>query len=92
MIGLLCYDRRKLGEYVGKAFKIELAALPHTYKWALQFSSSKLTNLMGSPGLPLYIVGSGGSLSVAHLVADLYQPIAVATAKKRNGRGKPNIA
>ena len=52
---------------MGKAFKTELAALPQTYKWALQFSSSKLASLMGSPGTPLYVVGSGGSLSAAHL-------------------------
>src|SRR3954464_6570333 len=72
-IGLLWYHRRKSGENVGKAFKTELAALPQTYKWALQLSSSKLASVMGPPGLPLYVVGSGGSLSAAHMIADLYE-------------------
>lgn len=58
---------------MGKPFKVELAGLAQTYKWALQLSSQKLADLVGPPGLPLYVVGSGGSLSAAHLVADLYE-------------------
>lgn len=66
---------------MGKPFKFELAALPQTYKWAQQLSCSKLASLVGSPGLPLYVVGSGGSLSAAHLVADLYETTVGAPAR-----------
>jgi hypothetical protein len=74
---------------VGRAFKSELAALPQTYKWALQLSSSKLASLIGPPGHPLYVVGSGGSLSAAHLVADLYETTVGVPARVETPLGLP---
>jgi fructoselysine-6-P-deglycase FrlB-like protein len=58
---------------VGKPFKSELAALAQTYEWAQKLSPERLATLFGPPVVPLYVVGSGGSLSAAHFVADLYE-------------------
>ena len=66
---------------MGKPFKNELEALPDTYRWARQLSFSNLEGLLGPAGLPLYVIGSGGSLSAAHLIADLYETTAGVPAR-----------
>jgi fructoselysine-6-P-deglycase FrlB-like protein len=59
---------------VGRPYAEELAALPETFAWARQAPIEKLvriTELLAAQ--PAIMVGSGGSLSVCHLVARLHE-------------------
>jgi hypothetical protein len=59
---------------LGKPYRTELAALPATYDWARSCSIDALAGVLRSArSTPLLCVGSGGSLSVAHLAARLHQ-------------------
>lgn len=59
---------------MGKPFHAELERLWDTYYWALQQHVDEIRiDLLHNSKKPLYVVGSGGSLSVCHYVAYLYQ-------------------
>ena len=59
---------------MGKPFKKEIEESFATIKWALeQDTNSIYEHVFSDTSKPLYIVGSGGSLSVCHFVANIYQ-------------------
>lgn len=59
---------------MGKPYEIELRSLNQTYQWALKVPIEKLCSFINaSYGFPMVAVGSGGSLTVAHMVALLHQ-------------------
>lgn len=59
---------------MGKPYRTELEALPLTFGWANSCSIDSLADFhLASRSTPLLCVGSGGSLSVAHLAARLHQ-------------------
>lgn len=59
---------------MGKPFEKELKKLDSTYTWAINQDINDLkTELLFNKLYPLYIVGSGGSLSACYYVAYLYQ-------------------
>jgi hypothetical protein len=59
---------------MGKPFHAELEQVWDTYDWAIQQSVDEIRiDLLHNVKRPLYIVGSGGSLSVCHYIAALYQ-------------------
>jgi hypothetical protein len=58
---------------VGKPYRSEVAALPATYLWAHSFPVAQLAEGVQAVGQsPLICVGSGGSLTTAHLAALLH--------------------
>lgn len=59
---------------MGKPYASELAQLGATYAWARGIDISSLRQAVRAAGcLPLITIGSGGSLSVAHLMAGLHR-------------------
>jgi len=59
---------------MGKPYAIELSRLGETYAWALEAPiDSLVAALAASSDLPLLAIGSGGSLSAAHLACSLHQ-------------------
>ena len=69
-------EAEKRIERLGRPYKLELAQLDATYKWALQVDISKLRDAIEVPSMvPLLAIGSGGSLSTACLIADLERVI-----------------
>jgi len=59
---------------MGKPFKKEIQSIPDTINWATNQSVKNLSDfLLHDSKIPLFIVGSGGSLSACYLVANLYQ-------------------
>jgi hydroxymethylpyrimidine pyrophosphatase-like HAD family hydrolase len=59
---------------MGKLFINELHNLHRTYQWALDTPIEKLCSFVNaSHKLPLLVVGSGGSLTAAHMAALLHQ-------------------
>jgi haloacid dehalogenase-like hydrolase len=59
---------------MGKPFRAELQQLRNTYQWALSQPIEEIRSaLLHENRKPLFIVGSGGSLSVCHYLALLYQ-------------------
>lgn len=59
---------------MGKPFSKEIRESQSTIKWALEQDVSEIQErLFRDMSKPLYIVGSGGSLSACHFVATLYQ-------------------
>lgn len=59
---------------MGKPFKQELERLVETYVWAMDQDVSELHNsIIFNKEKPLFIVGSGGSLSVCYYMVALYQ-------------------
>lgn len=59
---------------MGRPYRIELAELDNTLKWAMGGDVSPLcAAVAASAGLPLLAIGSGGSLSLASLVAALHR-------------------
>ncbi|OOQ61923.1 HAD hydrolase family protein [Mucilaginibacter pedocola] len=59
---------------MGKPFHSELEQVWETYDWALHQQVDEIrSDLLHNIKKPLYIVGSGGSLSVCHHIAALYQ-------------------
>lgn len=59
---------------MGKPYKIELASLAQTYQWALTVPVDRLRAFVNSSfNTPLLAVGSGGSLTAAHMAAMLHQ-------------------
>ncbi len=67
---------------MGKPYASELASLPETYAWAMQVDVDALARaLSAAASLPLIAVGSGGSLTAAHLASWLHQRYAGAVAR-----------
>jgi hypothetical protein len=63
---------------MGRPFEQEIEKTIDTFAWASEQPVEELTKqLLRSPHLPLFIVGSGGSLSACHLAAFLYQKMGV---------------
>lgn len=61
---------------MGKPFKNEIAESFATIKWALEQDIDPVYNRIFRDTIkPLYIVGSGGSLSACHFIASIYQNI-----------------
>lgn len=59
---------------MGKPFKKELDNIPSTIEWACNQSIDLLSDFFANdPNTPLFIVGSGGSLSACYFAASLYQ-------------------
>lgn len=59
---------------MGRPYRSELDKIPATFDWARQLDLTELLPLIRPlDGLPLLVVGSGGSLSVAHFAADLHE-------------------
>src|SRR5438067_760901 len=59
---------------MGRRYESELSELSQTYAWAKSVTLEPLVSfLRASVGNPLLAVGSGGSYSAAHLVAELHQ-------------------
>jgi hypothetical protein len=59
---------------MGKPYGQELSLLNETYQWALKAPIDGLLSFVDSShGLPLLAVGSGGSLTAAHMAALLHQ-------------------
>jgi hypothetical protein len=59
---------------MGKPFKKEIEQLSESIKWAVNQRIENLTHfLINKSNEPLFIVGSGGSLSACHFAAILYQ-------------------
>lgn len=51
---------------MGKPFKTELTKLKDTYEWVLNLNLDSLRKTISSIDLPIYFVGSGGSLSACY--------------------------
>lgn len=61
---------------MGKPFKNEIEESFATIKWALEQDTDPVYNrIFRDTSKPLYIVGSGGSLSACHFIASIYQNI-----------------
>ena len=59
---------------MGRAYAGELEALSKTYDWAVRTPTGNISEFAKrSADLPLYVVGSGGSLSVAAFASMLHQ-------------------
>lgn len=59
---------------MGRPYAAELDRLAESYDWALEAPIEPLSRaIAASTQLPLIVVGSGGSLSAAHLAASLHQ-------------------
>jgi len=59
---------------VGKPYANELALLSETYSWSMSTAIDELAGpLIAASQLPLVATASGGSLTAAHLAADLHQ-------------------
>lgn len=59
---------------MGKPYASELAQLSATHSWALNVEISPVRGAVGAAGtLPLIAIGSGGSLSAAHLLAGFHR-------------------
>ncbi|MCI0430195.1 MAG: hypothetical protein L0210_06595 [Rhodospirillales bacterium] len=59
---------------MGKPYQSELAQLAATYAWAKVFDVSAVRRAVRAAGsLPLIAVGSGGSLTAAHLLAGVHR-------------------
>src|SRR5690348_16878259 len=59
---------------MGKPFEKELHKIGETFQWAINQDVSELrSELLCNKLLPLFIVGSGGSLSACHYAAILLQ-------------------
>ena len=59
---------------MGRPYALELRNFHQTYDWALKVPCEKLSSIFGGiQDLPLVAVGSGGSLTAAHIVALLHQ-------------------
>lgn len=59
---------------MGRAYAGELEALSETYEWAVRTPIRDISEFVKrSAGIPLYVLGSGGSLSAATLAAMLHQ-------------------
>lgn len=71
----MLYDRRRKGENtLGKPYVQELEAVAETYEWARSQDVSGLVESLQPLWVhPLLAVGSGGSLSAAHLAATLHE-------------------
>jgi hypothetical protein len=67
---------------LGKPYASELESLGATYDWALDSGIKELTRgIAACAGLPLIVVGSGGSLTAAHYAAALHQGMTGRVAK-----------
>lgn len=67
---------------MGKPYASELESLGSTYDWALDTDIKELiSGIAACAGLPLIVVGSGGSLTAAHYAAALHQGITGRVAK-----------
>lgn len=65
---------RRCVVHLGRSFANELEALSTTYDWAIKTSISDISEFVKrSAGLPLYVVGSGGSLSAATFASMLHR-------------------
>ena len=59
---------------MGRPYANEMAQLPTTYAWALEADIGEFSDAIRDAATrPLVVVGSGGSLTAAHLAADLHQ-------------------
>jgi fructoselysine-6-P-deglycase FrlB-like protein len=59
---------------MGKPFESELLQLAATYRWSLSLDTTPLVERVHAlASSPLLVIGSGGSQSTAHLIADLHQ-------------------
>ena len=59
---------------MGKPYASELAQVPSTLAWATAFDIAPLRRVVRNAGsLPLLAVGSGGSLTAAHLLAGVHR-------------------
>ena len=59
---------------MGKPFQKEIDQVLETFKWSIQQPVDNVTlDLISNKNLPLYIVGSGGSLSACYYASLLYQ-------------------
>lgn len=59
---------------MGRKYSVELSELLETYVWTARMPIDSLAKFAKrSAGLPLYVVGSGGSFSVAAFASELHQ-------------------
>ena len=59
---------------MGRPYISELSLLSETYRWACRADLAALSRVIDSLcGFPLLVVGSGGSLTAAHLVANAHE-------------------
>ncbi len=59
---------------MGKPYNTELQQLDDTYNWAMNLEISLLSNSLATvSSFPLFSIGSGGSLTVAHFASVLHQ-------------------
>ena len=59
---------------MGKPFNQEISKLSETYSWASNLPIEEIKNFVGnSVNSPLLAIGSGGSLTVAHLATKLHE-------------------
>ena len=59
---------------MGKAYAEEIGILPETYGWAAAAPIGGLSRFVGrAAGIPLYVVGSGGSFAAAAFASHLHQ-------------------
>ncbi|MFN7981121.1 MAG: hypothetical protein U0Q11_04635 [Vicinamibacterales bacterium] len=70
---------------MGRPYKSELAAVPHTLEWATTADISGMARIVETiASRPLLVIGSGGSVTACHLIAKLQsehprQPVRVLT-------------
>lgn len=59
---------------MGKPYALELGFLPKTYEWARKSDVDALVTIIRSlASFPLFVIGSGGSLTAANFVSSLHQ-------------------
>src|SRR5689334_14303120 len=67
---------------MGRPYRQDIEFLPQTYESAMSFRLSGLLDAFGPlNGVPLTVVGSGGSLSAAHMAAALHRQFAATNAE-----------
>ncbi|MCK8481840.1 HAD hydrolase family protein [Psychroserpens algicola] len=58
---------------MGKPFESELSKIEETFLWGNALNLTDLSNFINEINNPIYIVGSGGSLSACHFAAELFE-------------------
>ncbi len=58
---------------MGKPFESELRKIEETFLWSKTLILTDLSNFINEINSPIYIVGSGGSLSACHFAAELFE-------------------
>lgn len=58
---------------MGKPFESELEKIEESFLWSNELDLTNLTNFINEINTPIYIVGSGGSLSACYFAAELFE-------------------